>query len=1621
MSLKLRLLSLVLASFGITGCLVSEDSQDLFTGSNSEACRAAIPVAFDTISISFEIPENALDFRVLREGSSVFQTTNSVLTSHLDINLTPGQTYRYRCEAIVDRNVGFQQVGDELTVQLPSSIPPTFAGLESAILNGSDAADLTWSLTSDSILSHFKVFSAVGSVSNISGFPESELLQLVGTTTTVANLGDELTYSFRVSACNTSDICDSNTSIHTVTTPDTGAPQTIGATDVSIVSQQIILTAPWEPENGAIDRRTIYSAQVAVGTSCPIANSSLSSFTELNSVFVNNIADVPTRLTASLVPSEDTKYCFVVRDTDPSNNQETNTVVQTITVTDLTAPNFPNQVTLERNPGNVENGLIASWPAIINEDQDSRLGASEYILYISTVTSGEPQTSVCDSGNVHSVISASAYDSGDTVSVNINGLTSRSASRICLKARDSSGNVSVQSPQALQRTGDITAPTFSGVQSAVFNASLQTIDLSFIVPLATDLKNYKVNGIRTRGGSQTNVEIFKSVPPQSPGSIGTASFTLTELSTIEGDSWEFVVNACDDASDSPVYNTTDNCSNTAVSVSLIVPDATPPQNFSGIGGATAGPTHRSVEVSWSTPGDLSDYAGFRIYHVNFNGDLVPLESDDCECLNSDCQNNPKNSCIVDKEEGADFLTPSRSYNLYVSAYDSQSNETRSYIPHQGGGAAIRTSRTTDTLSPSFSTILLSSVDQGVNLTFDSANDTQDSSVQLTYEIYRKENSGFNCPATPNVGGACDNLTPYAQVLDAALPTAQNGRRVYTDSAVTNGVTYHYQVCAVDFAGNRQCQTGSTTSVQVQDVTDPEVTNAISQKKANGSSTWTVSFTVDDNLVEPQDLVLSVYKSPTMFFPRGSIPANPDIINADISRNALGQASFTDTGTPDVPSIYYTIEAEDMIGNKGYAYVRDMTPLPTIANVEWPIPIKANGQPTNGNEIQTAATKTITITGTNLQSIVGINEADTAANFEDVRHCITDNIVSQTDNEIVCTMVGRISSSTQYTLFLKDSFDRTLQHESGSPQSYCAYAVDNSITSINGLGTAADPYALCYPEHFLQIGRNADNPLNTRDYIGHFAMSRNLDFSGLNNFPGIPIMQAGEFFLNGYNYNINNLTIDTSATDGDSAFIKGCAGTYDGAFSFMEDVFFNGADVNTGDGKGAVVLLDKSCDWSTQPGVRFMNRIRVRNSNLYSNNTAGLIVAEFENNRDDSNGLDVSDSTIFTTTPNTNTAVGSVIGKLSGSAASGSLFLNAEVENVTIRPDGGLTTTGPNIGGVIGEISASRILLHNTQIINFDIIDGGENLGAAVGRVISGADDLNFTSVQVETNSSIIGESNIGGLIGSMEDVTNFSTNRINSFSFTRVAIAMTGNSIIGGAIGYMNNSSATLNFYDTNTANITASSTAVGGFVGQLINSTLTANGSVARNLTISAVSDVGGLIGYSDEGSLIFSEVAIGDSSIEAENNVGGLVGTTVDQTNINMNDIHVHDNVSITGDGSNAGGFFGNLAMAPAGSLILRRAMNLSSVFQDGVSNSTTGTFFGSYTPGSSVTLVSNFYKNDHGSGSISSNPSYEAVGEIQGINSSQISTQATFVGYDFNNIWDMRANEPQLKITDDRQSDF
>lgn len=818
-------------------------------------CESATGLDTSRIQVTVAFPDGASAMKVYRDGVLV-STLTSGSTMLVDDRLSEASTYTYRCEALI---AGIPTQGTATVQGTTANLnPPNFAGLQSVTRVAAGQARLDWNALGDGPKAkEFRIYRRAGlsapalSSENLVATVSGDARQVF-----VSNLGDELRYTFVVSACTALNLCAGQSK--TVTSdllPDEGIPKTPGATSVRMVSGKAVITAPWTHDMGGIAKRRIYMRNPNAASPVIIDNFA---YELVRAEVVTDIYNPPTELEVSGLLSG-TSYSFVVRDEDSQGNVSLNKSLVSVNSGDITPPAFAGigQLLAGSNP---ESELSVSFTAVAAQSATNPDGPSQYLVYVSDVAPPAAPSDSCNLATPVVQVSASNAAAGTTVTQLLSGLTPRRTYSVCVKARDEAGNISLTTSSLTKTTQDKTPPLFDGVQTFAYNNASTLLELRWNPASSStnDVRNYRITLFRC--AATTLPDCSASTDRVSLTSVSTTGVDLPKSTfspaLASNDKVTVVVNACDNAS--PDFSSVDNCTTSARLLSVVLPDIDPPSGFSGIVSAAAVTgSEGTVRVGWSAPSSWSDYRGFKVYTVNSNETLTFLR--DCPCTAAGCPEQPT-SCDISSLEAR------RSYNFFVRAYDTVNNMTA--LP-PSTYASSRAATTLDLTPPTFVSNLNASFvgtgTRGVSLSWSAATDNQASNefgASLTYKVYRKVGSTFTglTPSTPPTDGV--------QLLSTASTSYVNGV-----ANLAANTTEYYVVCAFDASSNVRCDSNAVRQVNIPRLSPPSFPAGIQSLAAGSPADTTLTLTFNAIVSETADPAAGATDYP-VYVLESTLPAEP---------------------------------------------------------------------------------------------------------------------------------------------------------------------------------------------------------------------------------------------------------------------------------------------------------------------------------------------------------------------------------------------------------------------------------------------------------------------------------------------------------------------------------------------------------------------------------------------------------------------------------------------------------------------------------------------------------------------------------------------------------------------------
>lgn|GEM_PF-695966 len=1381
-----------------------------------EGCVDGVVLGSSRIQLNYNWLQGAEAMNIYRNGVLVFTEKRTSVSTFTDVGLLEGEQYEYKCESL---RSGIAYTGSKiLKLKTLTSNPPTFEGLAGASVLNAHAARLTWGVATGVPTAYFAVY---GNPGNLVDWGQEPLKRVDANQLSVDldGLGDDLQYAFGVRACSSSDVCDTNSRMLTGNTPDGGAPLADGAKSAVMRDGDLVVTAGWNHKSGGVLKRFVYiycqacgNGNVGDGNGANFANYA---FATPKTFLVENANNPPTELVVQGV-AERKEYKIIVRDQDVHNQSSQNVDFLTINTGDLTPPSFSGITALTLGEvGTRENTLVAKFTAVASE-ASSLSGASHYQIY-TKVGGGDS----CTAGTFKSEFSALPFTAGTVYEYSITGLQPRTLYSICLKARDSSGNISTNDGFLSKSTVDETPPDFEGLQSINFVKDTGTITLGWIKSLSSDNYQYKVE-IWKGTPNPTSEQILKLMDNATTYQTG-RSFDRATFDFRSNDQVYALVNACDNAGFIP--GGTQNCSNKPYSSAMMIQldDVDPPTGFSGIAAENdlLTPAQGTVTISWIAPDTAynSEYKGFKIYTVGEGLALTNIAT--CECTGGVCSPTFLTSCNV---TGLDAF---RTYTFHVRAFDAAGNMTIL-------DPAMRstTKRTTDTQAPAFSSNLELEFEDGMSqLKWNAAADNQypnEPDTKLTYEVYRKVGAAFDSPLTPNTDTLAEKLVEMTDRF-------HNDNKDYQ-----SGVTYFYTVCARDSAGNRTCD-ANVKSFQTPDLIPPVITNFATNKTPD-AKTWKLTWNMSDNVAG--NLLVKIYRT-------YSTTKDGPVSNADATifaaNNATEAPNLTGPQNQDI-WVNYLLVVEDSAYNS------------TTATLSLLSKNKIEISDVTSSEGTTEGGKLVVIEGSGFHSStqVKINGASCTdiqfINYERVMCYSPYGALpfGQTSNTVDVSAENSDGSSFS----LNDSYtycqDTSCVNKCNRPSSEWTAIVSgvSSTAFAGGDGSAINPYIICSKEH-----------LNNIRALGHqkyFKMGDNVDLLSYanNTFPTIRTNNNGQYAhltMDGDGYVVANW----SYTAPPNTDFVGLFGRIPSGYKITNFGVVN----STVSGRHYVGLLAGYIDG----GATCESTNLVSSGSVSGGYMVGGIFGHVG-------------CRIIGATSSANVLGASRVGGIAGNKdyALANVYTTGNVEARG-------TVLGYNdqcyAGGIVGYFNSPVQTIDGAYSTgNVSCTDTHTSYGQYVGGLFGRIDySGNLTLINSYSTGNISGRANVGGLIGSgspfMENV--YSTGNINS----------DGGSVGGIVGWYGNASAYIRNAYSTGEITVArpnVNAATVGGIIGysqgvnletsysksiikagKLVGSTFTRNGH-----------DVGGLIGYAQENGLNTIRNSYFSGTVTGHTRVGGLVG---------------------------------------------------------------------------------------------------------------------------------------------------
>ncbi|MGH1467266.1 MAG: IPT/TIG domain-containing protein [Bdellovibrionales bacterium] len=1401
-----------------------------------QGCVSGQGVGTKSIELNFLFPAEATKVRVKRNGNSIaeFSEANAT-TSHIDDDgLREGATYLYTSEAFVD---GLWAEGNN-TLQLSTLAvnAPTFTGIDDAVAVDAHSVRVTWtaSIVDDPVSAYsYKIFANIGTSVDWTALPRATVLQGSPSEAVIANLGDELDYSFGVRACSEGDVCETNVIERSVLNADDGAPLTTGATILAIENGVLKITAPWLETDGGIARRYIYIRTGAVG------GTNIGDYTLERTYVVSGVDryDPPQEL--EIFPlQEGITYNVIVQDEDPSGNKAAIVGFETIVASDITPPSFSGISSLALGTPQ-DSVLTVSWTGIDTEAVDPLNGGDKYkILALSA--SAPIVSDPCSLGTEVAELNVADYTAGITANYDLTGLNEKTYYKVCVKAVDLAGNYSNNNNSINNNTLDVTAPDFVGLQAISYDNQSASLNLSWNESMAADIEDYQVTlWVNQPTPPPLPTVIFKSHADFSTG----ASISNVEFSLADNDQVYALVEACDDTE--PPFGVK-NCSAVGIIRSTVVPDVTPPAGFLGIEGPTeiGTPLEGELLVKWHAPGDWSDYRGFKIYQVD------PLTSDitlmkNCPCIDYGCTDQITQCSITG-------LNAYRTYRLHVRAYDQSNNETLYLDPSSN----YTDKRTIDTTPPAFASNLVVGPSPIFELSWNPGVDNQyalEPGAEVTYKIYQNNTAfDFSNPVQPD-----GNLKIATTDLS------------YQDGGFVEAQSYFYTVCATDASANTYCDQ-LTRNFTVPDVTAPEIINLVSTKTLK-SKVWELNWEMSDNISATDDLFVEIRRKVSI---AGDLATGADevvytglgsslVVAGNVASTTVATSLDPLSGVADLDrKINYLFTVRDEEGNESTSNITVESNNGLIISS-----VKGSVGPTTGGKL-------VTIYGSGFSSLVdnGVGE-DTSVTISG-NDCT--GVVVLSENAMTCTtpavgVAGSVEARVKTLINNPVTPTNKVYSESVLNNGYtysatpilCDDPGSWDVDFADGTGISSDPYIVCNATHlenikpisssgaFFKLGDTIDlngvsfDPIGnvTTKFTGNFDGDGHviLDWTYNNAQPNIGFFGyvSGDFEVS----NLGLVNVDITATQS----VGGIIGVVEGGVNktgIISNVFVTGS-VTADDFVGGLIgrKQNNHVNFNVIDSY-FVGDIVVNGITGYGGGIAGFLGADA--------GGDFQ--TVY--------AEGSVTGTKFLGGLFGNLGENKQVQGSFSRAV--VAATGNNAGGIAGEVKVGALVIDTHSELG--TVSGVDNIGGLVGLLEGGIEDSYSDMVVTSTGRRA------GGAIGYADGatMTGIYTTRNHNV-----------NDSSGGLVGEMSDSSLTESYA---LGGVTSTGVDVGGLVGKVFTSGSGAGSitkSYSKGLIDTTGSAVGGLVGTIEslanstvDLSEVFSTSQVGTDFALSNQQYGGLVG---------------------------------------------------------------------------------------------------------------------------------------------------
>lgn len=275
---------------------------------------------------------------------------------------------------------------------------------------------------------------------------------------------------------------------------------------------------------------------------------------------------------------------------------------------------------------------------------------------------------------------------------------------------------------------------------------------------------------------------------------------------------------------------------------------------------------------------------------------------------------------------------------------------------------------------------------------------------------------------------------------------------------------------------------------------------------------------------------------------------------------------------------------------------------------------------------------------------------------------------------------------------------------------------------------------------------------------------------------------------------------------------------------------------------------------------------------------------------------ISDAILENLTINNSQIISNMFsGLLVGNGSGNSTIIKCNIENSRIE-------SSVYVGSLVGLFSNGTLNVVNCEINN-TFVSGNEYVGGLIGRLLTNNDSISSVTTSyynisdVNSNSLILGASNVGGILGEAENANiincggnnvtiNGSTANVGGIIGNAINVNMKypnangsidgGSNMCGGIAGKISSS----NISKTNSMAIIINNAGsyTGGVVGYAISSEIYGINRLSSSIHHKTTSvNIGGIVGYASDSNIISCSTF---ADINGYYCVGGIAGTAIDST---------------------------------------------------------------------------------------------------------------------------------------------